>query len=181
MAAILKLIPTIISIIKRTRNLAGAMSSTTTQVQWAATLIVCAIVATIGAFNPALAQDEIAQGAAVFLIGIVGPMLSRIIGKKYKNEPLPNDALLVVGVRKKDDSLNAWRAFDGSLKKAREQGWYECTDGDFCYDCNTGALISNMPTRTPTDNPLQRVMQSGLGTRQKGDGSKYKEQDYNND
>ena len=82
MASILKLIPMIISIIKRTRNLAGAMSSTTTQVQWAATLIVCAIVATIGAFMPQLAQDEIAQGAAVFLIGIVGPMLSRIIGKK---------------------------------------------------------------------------------------------------
>jgi hypothetical protein len=167
MSALLKIMPLIMSIFNRTRKLSGALKSKTTQTQWIATLIVCAVIAAVGAFVPALQDDVTAQGAALALIALLGPALSRLIGKIEK-QPLQNAEIELLAVQLKDD-VAAWRKFDGMVSEAKDKGYARgLSYKNIIYDLSTGEAIGERetPLRIPDGNPLEELFVKGIGKRE---------------
>ena len=138
----IKYFPMLLTIWTRAKNLSGAMSSQTTQAQEAAVLALCGIIAAVGYFVPALAPDNVAQGAVLFLLAIVSPLLSRMLGKK---EPEPsgipaNAGIFISHVRHIPGA--EWANHIGAMEDARMDGWLEGAD-DYgnIYNLRTGAVI----------------------------------------
>lgn len=177
MGKLITLIPMFFNIIKRGKSLATLAQSKTTKAQYVALLIAGVCVAAVGYFVPQVGDSDV----AVSLIVLAAPVVSRLLLYKGKLEEkiddisaVPPDA--VCGwVKYAFDSL--WRPVDMTAMDAAQEGYKFAalqSDGreiDLETMSYTGQVLK--PTRTPKDSLLQEVMESGLGTRQKGDGSKY--------
>jgi hypothetical protein len=165
MGALVKVLPLIMSIFNRTRRLSGALKSKTTTTQWIATLIVCAVIAAVGAFVPALQDDVTAQGAALALIALLGPALSRLIGKIEK-KPLQNPDIMLYATMRTDETV--WRTFSGTVMDANQEGIYTrgVSHGGTIFDLQTGEIVGTLPARTPVDNTLANLFAEGIGKRE---------------
>ena len=77
-----------IDVLKLARNLQGAMGSRVTRTQGGATLVVCVVVAGLAMIpGSPLADFTVAMAAVTVLVPILSPLLSRMFGKRDKEQP----------------------------------------------------------------------------------------------
>jgi hypothetical protein len=150
----IKFIPMLLTIWTRAKNLSGAMSSQTTQAQEAAVLALCGIIAAVGYFVPALAPDNVAQGAVLFLLAIVSPLLSRMLGKK-EPEPLPFDVgvpnvVLEDRIKLADTFMAYVFHSDGSWRPFVGTG-LDALHGGYEFACDAENWIWELTSATKTD------------------------------
>ena len=77
-----------LDVFKLARNLQGAASSRVTRTQGGATLLVCVVVAALSMIpGSPLADFGVAMAAVTVLVPLLSPLLSRMFGKRDKEQP----------------------------------------------------------------------------------------------
>ncbi len=113
------LIPAIFGIFKRGKVLAGAYQSRTTQAQMKYAIPIALVLAAVGYFVPAVADDA----AALVLLDLLYPFARRILQYTEKKIPAPEVPLeeMLVLVRKEHESV--WHEYGMCINDARVEGW----------------------------------------------------------
>ena len=134
MIKFLGLIPALFAIIRRGKTLATLAQSKTTKAQYTAILIAGVLLAAVGYFVPAVADNDV----AVALIVLITPVISRLLLFRAKPNT-DNDIVMLAKVQQSKDANEWWDAWHDTLRAARELGYERGADYDGAvWDVTTG-------------------------------------------
>lgn len=144
MLAILKNIPLLVRLWQAAKNLEGVTQSRTTKVNALVLSILALAVSALGMFLPEFASQDVQQAVLLALLAVVGTIGTRIAGYKDRTLSPDESCTMLVGVRKKKDTV--WRTFEGTVLDAKEEGWDTAVDIEgFVWELKTpkrtGAML----------------------------------------
>ena len=161
MTKLLTLIPAIFGIIKRGKVLATLTQSKTTKAQYTAILIAGVLLAAVGYFVPAVADNDV----AVALIILITPVISRLL-LFHKKPNADNDIVILAKVQQSDKARDWWEPWHDVLRTARELGYERGADYDGAvWDVVTGESTGEtIPIEADWSGALGKLFADKFGT-----------------